>query len=390
MPEARSVSIGFWVGVGGRDELAPIAGASHFLEHLVFKGTDDRSARQIAEDVDAVGGEMNAFTSREHTAYYTRLPSAALDMGLGLLTDVLSAPAVRPHELDAEREVILEEIALSEDEPDDKVHALLAESLFPDHPLGREVLGSEQSVKAMTRDDVVDFFAHWYRPANIVVAAAGALDHDVVVAALDRYLADGPSGERPTREPPGDEIVEVAAEQRPTEQAHVAIGWRAFAADDRDRFALAIANQVLGGGMASRLFQEIREERGLAYSVYSSTALFSDAGALFAYAGTAPAKVDEVISIIDDQATRLAHDGITARELAVAAGYIEGALYLSLEDSGSRMVHLGRSELSPAPTLTIDEQVERIRAVTLEDVSLVLQRLLSGSRAIATVGGQRS
>ena len=262
--------------------------------------------------------------------------------------------------------------------------------MFPGHPLGREVLGSEQSVKTMTRDDVVDFFTHWYRPANIIVAAAGALNHDQVLAALDRYLADGPSGERPTREPPGDQIVEVAAEQRPTEQAHVAIGWRAFAADDPDRFALAIANQVLGGGMASRLFQEIREERGLAYSVYSSTSLFSDAGALFAYAGTAPAKVDEVVSIIDDQATRLAHEGITARELAVAAGYIEGALYLSLEDSGSRMVHLGRGELSPAPALSIDEQVERIRAVTLEDVSHVLQRLLSGSRAIATVGGQRS
>jgi predicted Zn-dependent peptidase len=386
MPEARSVSIGFWVGVGGRDEPASIAGASHFLEHLVFKGTEGRSAREIAEAVDAVGGEMNAFTSREHTAYYARLPAAALGLGMDLLTDVLAGPAVRPHELDAEREVILEEIALSEDEPDDKVHSLLAESLFPAHPLGREVLGDEDTVVAMTRDDVLGFFAERYRPANVVVAVAGALDHDDVLRGLDGYLEGVDPGEAPKRQPPGDEVVPAASAPRPTEQAHVAVGWRAFGQEDPDRFALAVANQVLGGGMASRLFQEIREERGLAYTVYSATSLYSDAGALVAYAGTAPAKVDEVLAIIEDQVASLLDAGITARELDVARGYIEGSLLLSLEDSGSRMVRLGRGALSVAPPLTVDEQVERIRAVTLDDVTRVLRRVLGGQRALATVG----
>ena len=385
MPEARSAAVGFWVGVGARDEPAELAGVSHFLEHLVFKGTERRSAKEIAEAIDAVGGEMNAFTSREHTAYYAWLPANELDLALSILTDVLSAPAVRPNELDAERDVILEELALAEDEPDDKVHALLADALFPDHPLGREVLGSTDTVDAMTRDDVVDFFAGEYRPANVVVAVAGAIEHDDVVDALDGYLADGPSGARPSRATPTVAPVAEVSAKRSIESAHIALGWRTFGVTDDDRFALSVANHVFGGGAASRLFESIREQRGLAYSVYSSTTLYSDAGALVAYAGTSPDKRAEVLRLIEDEVRSLLDDGITTRELDVARGYLEGSLLLSLEDTHSRMTRLGRIELSAGPRLTVDEQVERIRAVSRGDVQQVLQRVAGGERSLAVV-----
>src|SRR5581483_9447712 len=202
MPEARSVTIGFWFAVGGRDEPAPLAGASHFLEHLVFKGSEGRSAREIAESVDALGGEMNAFTSREHTAYYTRLPADELHFGLDLLTDVLAAPALRPAEVDAEREVILEELAMSEDTPDDKVHSLLSASVFPEHPLGREVLGDADTVDALTRDEISTFFTDHYRPANVVIAAAGRLEHDEVREGVAHFLEGVDAGEAPSRREP--------------------------------------------------------------------------------------------------------------------------------------------------------------------------------------------
>ncbi len=386
MPEARSVTTGFWVAVGGRDEDAELAGASHFLEHLVFKGTERRSARDIAESVDAVGGEMNAFTSREHTAYYTRLPADELGFGLDLLCEVLSEPALRPDEIDAEREVILEELALSEDTPDDKVHSLLAEAMFPEHPLGREVLGAANTVVALGRDDIAGFFDEHYRPANVVVAAAGQLEHADVVDGVKGFLEGMDSGARVARQAPAHEPTALVVHHRPTEQAHIAFGWRALEQGDPDRFALAVGNQVFGGGMSSRLFQEIREQRGLAYSVYSGSSLYTDAGLLLVYVGTAPNRAREVKELVEDEVDRLVNDGITDQELAVAAGYIVGSFLLSLEDSGSRMGRLGRSELSPVERLSVDEQVERVRAVTTGDVLRVMRRVLNGPRSLAVVG----
>jgi predicted Zn-dependent peptidase len=386
MPEARSVTTGFWVAVGGRDESSELAGASHFLEHLVFKGSDKRSAREIAESVDALGGEMNAFTSREHTAYYTRLPADDLEFGLELLTDVLADPALRAHEIDAEREVILEELAMSEDTPDDKVHSLLAAAVFPNHALGREVLGDDDTVEKLTRAEISAFFHEHYRPANVVVSAAGRLDHDDVVDGLQHFLESVDPGSAPKRAEPMDPPMPLAVERRPTEQAHVTIGWRAIDQRDPDRFALAVANQAFGGGLSSRLFQEIREDRGLAYSVYSAASLYTDCGLFMVYAGTAPSKVDEVLDLIDAEVDKLVADGLTERELRVASGYLVGALLLNLEDSGSRMGRLARGELAAGQALTVDEQVERIRAVTLEDVHEVLQRVLTGPRSLAAVG----
>jgi predicted Zn-dependent peptidase len=386
MPEARSVSIGFWIGVGGRDEPSELSGASHFLEHLLFKGTARRSAREIAEAVDAVGGEMNAFTSREHTAFYARLPETELGFGLDLLADVISSPALRPHEVDAEREVILEEILAAEDTPEDRVHQALAESVFPDHPLGREVLGGRQSIESMDRDDIVGFHAGQYRPANLVVSAAGRLDHDAVVSSLDGFLGDHLPGEKPKRIAPAEQPISHSVVSRPTEQAHLTLGWRTFDHDDPDRYALAVANHVLGGGMSSRLFQEVRELRGLVYSVYSFSSLYVDSGSLTVYAGTAPGKVDEVLSLIDAEIAGLLDGGITERELEVAIGYMQGSFVLGLEDSGSRMARIGKSEVSRGEIIPVDEHLTRIREVTIADVSRVLQRVFTGPRSLAALG----
>ena len=386
MPEARSVSVGMWFAVGSRDEPASIAGASHFLEHLLFKGTEERSARSIATAVDAVGGEMNAYTSREHTAYYLRLPVSELKAGVELLADVVSEPAFRPAELDAEREVIIEELLMSEDTPDDLVLTALYESLYPEHPLGRETLGDHDTVAAMTRDDVSEFHAQWYRPSNLVVAAAGALEHQQVVDALGPLFAGSERGDAPVRETPKAHLQSLVQIDRPIEQVHVAVGWRGLPLADDDRYAMWVANHVLGGGMSSRLFQEIRESRGLAYSVFSSPSSYSDAGSLIIYAGTALARLEELLSVTDEVLATFLADGITEEEHAIALGYLEGSMLLGLEDSGSRMSRLGTGLVTRNDITSIDEHVRRIRAVTTDEVHSVIGRVLGSPRAVAAVG----
>jgi predicted Zn-dependent peptidase len=387
LPLSRSVTTGFWVGVGARDEAPAVAGASHFLEHLLFKGTESRTAAQIAEAVDAVGGEMNAFTAQEYTAYYTRLPAGQLVLGLDILCDVLWAPAFRPHEIEAERQVILEEIAMEEDTPDDRVITLLGEALFPGHPLGREVLGSRASIAAMDRDDIRGFHDTWYRPANLVVAVAGAITHDEVVDGVTRRLAGIEGGRAPERHAPFEPPRAVEVLRHRGEQVHLAVGMRALPKGDDDRFALEIANVVLGGGMSSRLFQTIREERGLAYSVYSYPVSYTDCGALVVYAGTAPARLAEVHGLVMSELDRLLEDGITESELRVAKGYIEGSTVLGLEDSGGCMSRIGKAVLVHGRVLEVDEVLARFRAVTLADVRRAVARVLEpGDRSVAVVG----
>jgi predicted Zn-dependent peptidase len=389
LPDARSVTTGFWVGVGARDEAPAVAGASHFLEHLLFKGTDSRTAVQIAEAVDAVGGEMNAFTAQEYTAYYTRLPAGQLVLGLDILCDVLWAPAFRATDVEAERQVILEELAMEEDTPDDRVLTLLGEALFPEHPLGREVLGTRESIAAMSRDDIRGFHDEWYRPANLVVAVAGAVDHDEVVDGVDRRLADVDRGGRPERAAPSVPPRRLEVLKRRVEQAHLAVGMRALPRNDPDRFGLAVANVVLGGGMSSRLFQTIREERGLAYSVYSFPTSYADSGALVVYAGTAPERLGEVYRLVVDELDRLLADGISETELRVAKGYLEGSTVLGLEDSGGCMSRIGKSVLVHGEVFELDEVLARYRAVTAADVRRAVERVLGGGeRTVAVVGPQ--
>jgi predicted Zn-dependent peptidase len=386
MPDVRSVSAGFWVGTGSRDEAPGLQGASHFLEHLLFKGTPTRSARRIAEEVDAVGGDINAFTTKEYTAFYARLLAQNLDLGLDILSDILWSPAFRPEEVEAERQVILEEILMRADEPADLVHEVFAEALFPDHPVGREVLGDDATVAAMTRDDIAAFHAHHYRPGNVVFAAAGQLEHGAVAEGVARRFAGRPGGQVPSRVGPKGPPRPLAVNCRPTEQVHLVLGTRGLDHHDDDRFALAVVDHVLGGGMSSRLFQSIREERGLAYSVYSYRAGFDDTGLLAVYAGTMPERAREVLELIEAEIDRMATGGVTAHELEVAQGHLLGEMALSLEDSAARMSRIGRSQLVHGSVWTIDEVAARIRGVTREDAARVAHRVLGAERVLAVVG----
>jgi predicted Zn-dependent peptidase len=379
--------MGAWVGSGARDESGPEYGCSHFLEHLLFKGTEQRSAREIAEAVESVGGEMNAFTTHEQTVFYVRVPDAQFERGFDVLADVLWEPVFRPSDVESERQVILEEIGMRDDTPDDVVHELFAGALFPEHPLGREVLGSEESIEAMERDDIAAYHRAHYLPSNIVFAAAGNLTHDDLVARInERFPAT--AGDRPARPRPDPAAPQpLAVVTRDTEQAHLVVGVRALPALDPDRYALTLVNQVLGGGMSSRLFQEIRENRGLAYSVYSYQASFDDAGFVGVYAGTAPERVQETLQVIDVEVASLIANGLSDAELTAAKGHITGSLAMSLETSASRMRRLGRAEMVEHDIPSLDELVQRIERVTLADVARVIDRVFDdGTRTLAVVG----
>jgi predicted Zn-dependent peptidase len=389
LPGLRSVAVGYWVGTGSRDEPDTLAGSSHFLEHLLFKGTARRNAADIAEAVESVGGDMNAFTGQEVTAFYMRMPDRHLATALDIMSDIVWAPALRDDEVESERQVILEEIHMRDDAPDDLVHEVFAGALFPGHPLGREIAGSDATVEAMTRDQIADYHALHYRPGNVVVAVAGNVDHDDVVAQVEAALPRG-DRDRPAR---GDlteaeQPERLALVDRPHEQAHVVLGTRALRRDDPDRYALAVLDQVLGGGMSSRLFQEVREKRGLAYSVYSYRAAFQETGALAVYAGTAPERVHETLEIVNAELDRLVADGgITDKELNGAKGHLTGSLALSLESSSSRMHRIGRSELTMGEIPSLDDVVADVEAVTHDDVARVIQRVLaSEARTLAAVG----
>jgi predicted Zn-dependent peptidase len=387
MPASRSVTLGFWVGTGSADEDGPLWGASHFLEHLLFKGTERRSAREISEAVDAVGGDINAFTTKEYTSFYVRLLSEQLELGLDILSDILWSPAFRPDEVESERQVILEEILMHNDEPSDLVHEVLAGVMWPGHTLGREVLGEEATIVGMTREAIADFHAEHYRPANVVFAAAGDLDHDRVVDGLLRRLDGRRGGAPPLRTPPVRSAAEpTAVVRRDTEQAHLAIGVPGLAREDDRRYVLSVLDHVLGGGMSSRLFQTVREERGLAYSVYSYRQSFEHTGVLAVYAGTSPDKAPEVLDLVHAELDRIAEDGITAAELEVARGHLRGSLVLGLEDSGSRMSRIGHARLTHGRVPSVAELEESFEAVTLAGVADLASELLRGPRSVAVVG----
>jgi len=388
MPGSRSFALGFWVGTGSVDEPAEIAGASHFLEHLLFKGSPRRTAKSIALAVDAVGGDMNAYTTKEYTSFYIKVPSRHSDMAVELLSEIFWDPALRQDELECERQVIMEEILMHADEPADLVHEVLAQAMFPDHPLGREVLGDKGSVSAMTPELLRDFHRRHYVPGNTVVAAAGQVDHEWLVR---RVLGVAPAamGGRPTqRVPPAAPPGSTVAVRRPGEQAHLAIGLPGPGRDDEDRHAMGLVEHVLGGGMSSRLFQAVREERGLAYSVYSYRMDYEGIGAVAVYAGSAPSNLDRLSAVVNDELDRLVEGGISEEELEGARGYAIGSLVLGLEDSGSRMSRMGHSQLVHGRVRSLEEVEQTLASLTLEQVNAVASRWLSGPRTVAVVGPQ--
>jgi predicted Zn-dependent peptidase len=394
MPGVRSAAIGFWVLAGSRDERPAISGSSHFLEHLLFKGTRHRSALDIAQAFDAVGGDVNAFTAKEYTCFYARVLDRDVPMAIDHLADMLQHSVIRSADLDAERQVILEEIHMHDDAPDEVVHDLFTEALWPDHPLGRPVLGTVQTIEAASRDQVRRFYKRHYVPGNLVVVAAGNVDHDAIVEQLTSLMETGeplPEGRasrwnlRSAGSPPvpsGERLVK----RRKTEQAHIVLGTNGLARTDPDRFAFLIVNTALGGGMSSRLFQEVREKRGLAYSVFSYQYQYTEAGQFAAYAGTTPARAEEVVGLLRREIDAVGSAGLEEEEFSRAKGHAKGSLVLSLEDPGGRMSRLGKSEISHGEILTVDQTLRRIDAVTPEDARRVAERVLSQPMALTVLG----
>jgi len=387
VPAARSVAIGVWVAVGSRDEPAELSGVSHFLEHLLFKGTDTRSATDISRAVDRVGGDINAFTSKEYTAYYCRMPRRHGAAGIELLGDVLTRSLIADDDVDGERQVILEELAMDDDSPDDVALRTLARQLFGDHGLGRDTAGHRETVSTISAADIREFFAAHYRSGTTTVALAGDVDHDAVVAEVTAAFADLPAGDgRIPRGAPGPSEDDVEIDDD-SEQVHLAIGGRSVPRADPDREALDVVNHVFGGGLSSRLFDEIRERRGLAYSVYSATSAYADAGAWSVYAGSMPDHAGEVERLVRTELTRLVTDGITDDELAIAIGYLTGAYELGLEDTGARMSRLGGMLATIGRVVPVDEQIARWEAVTHADVRRVLERVYGADRPVTVAVG---
>lgn len=394
MPSVRSAAVGFFVLAGSRDEPPEISGSSHFLEHLLFKGTASRSARDIAEAFDAVGGNLNAYTAKEYTCFYARVLDADLPMALETLSDMYLHSTLRQADLDAERQVILEEINMYEDAPDEVVHDLFQETLWPHHPLGRPILGTRATIEAAGRTQVRRFYREHYVPANCVVVVAGAVDHEQVLRSLRRHLEAGPvrrdRREAPTQRrtagamPPPSGRSRIT--RRRTEQAHIVIGTNGLARTDPERFAFGIVNAALGTGMASRLFQEIREKRGLAYSVFSDHSMYADAGVFSAYAGTTPARAQEVVDLMRREIGDVSRGGLAADEFERAKGQVLGSMVLSLESPGGRMSRLGRAEIAQGETLTVAETLRRIERVSLADARRVAERVLSQPMSLAVIG----
>ena len=395
VPGALSTSIGFWIAVGSRDEDSVAYGSTHFLEHLLFKGTPRRSALDIAIAFDQVGGEHNALTAKEHTCYYAKVQDQDLPMAIEVLADMVAASVIDAEEFEVERQVILEELAMADDDPSDVAHERITETVLRAHPLGRPIGGNPDTIRASTRDSVLEHYARYYRPHELVVTAAGAVDHGDLVKRVTQALGDAgwdlgattaPAARRIVTQADIDRAPRSLVIERPLEQAVVALATHGLRATDERRPALSVLSSVLGGGMSSRLFQEIRERRGLAYSVYSFASAYADAGMFGMAAGTSPSHVAEVAGLMTTELTSIAQEGITAEELARTRGNIAGASALALESSDARMMRLGRSELSTGEFVDRDEGLLRLSRVDLGDVQTLAQELLSTPLSAVVVG----
>jgi predicted Zn-dependent peptidase len=397
VPGVRSVSIGFWVPVGSRDEVSGHYGSTHFLEHLLFKGTPTRSAMDIATTFDAVGGEANAATAKESTCYYARVLDTDLPMAVSVLADMVTSAVLDPLEFETERGVILEELAMNQDDPHDVAHEAFATEVYGDHPLARPIGGTPETIKAVPRDAVWAHYRQHYRPDNLIVTASGSLTHEGVTELVERALDQGgwsvaDRGEAPAsgRRSTVPEVAlptsgTVKALARPTEQAQIIVGCEGLIATDDRRHALSVLGAVLGGGMSSRLFQEIREKRGLAYSTYCFASGHADAGSFGLYAGCAPAVAEQVTELMEAEWAKLARHGITDEELTRAKGQLSGGTVLGLEDPFSRMNRLGRAEIMMGELPTLDTMLARIDAVTAGDVQSLAEDLLSRPRSRVVV-----
>ena len=393
VPSVRSAAIGIWVNVGSRDETPAVAGASHFLEHLLFKGTTRRTALEISATIEAVGGEMNAFTSKEYTCFYARVIDTDLPMAIDVVSDLITSSIVSALDVDAERKVVLEEIAMRDDDPSDLVHDLYAETYYGNTTLGRPILGTIQSIKEMSRSSVFNYYKKKYLPQDLVVAVAGNIKHKCVVAMVEEALSrdnflnvKGAPQIRPNTPVKTKPMQSVGLLTRKTEQAHMFYGMEGVARSDERRFAMGVLASALGGGMSSRLFQEIREKRGLAYSVYAYAQQFAGSGQIGFYAGCNPTKAIEVVEIIREVLADVAENGMSHEEIERAKGAVRGSLVLSQEDSASRMSRIGKNEIVYGQVMGFDDILKAIARVNPSDVREIASEYLTKSPTLALVG----
>lgn len=391
VPGVRSVAVGVWVQVGSRDETGDALGSAHYLEHLLFKGTSRRSALDISASIEAVGGELNAFTTKEYTCYHARVLDEDIDLALDVICDVVTDALIRPEDVEAERGVILEEIAMNDDDPGDVAHEAFTSALFVDSPLSTPVLGTIETIESITRDAIDGFYRATYRPDTMVVSVAGNVDHHQVIDTVMRAFGSRLTGSvvpaaprqrgQATQHGEGVNLI-----QRPTEQAHVVLGYPGLPRIDDRRYAMAVLSTAFGGGMSSRLFQEVREKRGLAYAVYAFAQGFADNGLFGMYVGCLPSKLPTALEVCREQVQVVITQGLTDEEVARGKGQVKGSTVLGQEDVSSRMTRIARSQIHGDPLLSIDEILHKVEAVTIDEIQQVAKEVLDQEELLAVVG----
>jgi predicted Zn-dependent peptidase len=387
MTQVRSVSIGVWLTRGSRHETAEHGGIAHFVEHMLFKGTDTRSAEDIAQQIDSIGGQLDAFTAKEYASYYIKVLDEHLPLALDVLSDIVLNPAFSPEDVEREKKVVVEEIKMVEDTPDDLVHEIFTQGFWEDHPLGRPILGTRETVESFTSESLRRYFKDAYTPRNLIVSAVGNLDHANVRALVEERFGHLKAAGAPALEDPPMVVPKILIRNKELEQSHVCLGTSSYRQDHDDRYASYVLNTLLGGSMSSRLFQNVREKRGLAYAVFSGLSSYRDAGSFTIYAGCANEAVSEVVDLVVDELRTVKSTPVPAAELQRAKDHLKGSLMLSLENTASRMSHVARQEIYFERQVGLDETLQGVERVTPDDIQRVATELFSAEALSATVLG---
>ena len=387
MPHVRSVSIGVWLARGSRHEAAAQSGIAHFIEHMLFKGTATRSAEDIAQAIDSIGGQMDAFTAKEYASYYIKVLDEHLPLAMNILADIVMRPAFSGDDIAREKKVVLEEIKMVEDTPDDLVHELFTESFWAGHPLGRPILGTPETVEAFDAETLRNYFINTYSAPNLIVAAVGNIEHAQVRELVERTFADLPRNALPLQDSPPTVVPSVLVRNKELEQSHVCLGTSGYQQDHADRYSSYVMNTILGGSMSSRLFQNVREKRGLAYAVFSGLSAYRDTGSMTIYAGCANSAVSELIDVVVAELRRMKDEPLPPAELQRAKDHLKGSLMLNLESTSSRMSHLARQEIYFERQFGLDETLTGVGSVTRDDVQRVARDLFADGSLAATVLG---
>ncbi|HEX6324552.1 MAG TPA: pitrilysin family protein [Vicinamibacterales bacterium] len=390
MPHVRSVTVGVWLARGSRHEDAGESGIAHFIEHMLFKGTSTRSAEDIAQQIDSIGGQLDAFTAKEYASYYIKVLDEHLPIAIDLLSDMVTRPAFAAADIEKEQGVILEEIKMVEDTPDDLVHEIFTQHAWGGHPLGRPILGTPETVSSFSAPVLSEYFTGAYVAPNMIIAAAGNVEHDRLRAMIEQAFEPLPRAGTPAVDTPPVMVAGAVQRHKDLEQSHVCIGAPGHEQRHEDRYVSYILNTILGGSMSSRLFQNVRERRGLAYSVYSGISSYRDTGLFSVYAGCAASKVSEVIDVVLDELRLIRREPVTADELTRAKDHLKGSLMLSLENTASRMSHLARQEIYFGRHFTLDETLAGIERVTRDDILRVAGMLFAGTALVGTVLGPKN